>query len=137
MTDTDALLADHSPEIRRIFGELMRLCRDAMPGATEQLDLPDRLLAFGFGPPGGVRMRDFAVALIPHAAHVNVQLADGALLDDPTGIVEGTGKRIRRSGPSSSSRPPTARAASRKPRGVFSRGVIVAEFILLLGRIPT
>ncbi|HEX5040874.1 MAG TPA: DUF1801 domain-containing protein [Candidatus Limnocylindria bacterium] len=95
MTDTDALLADHSPEIRRIFGELMRLCRDAMPGATEQLDLPDRLLAFGFGPPGGVRMRDFAVALIPHAAHVNVQLADGALLDDPTGIVEGTGKRIR------------------------------------------
>jgi hypothetical protein len=24
-----------------------------------------------------------------------VQLADGAMLDDPTGIVEGTGKRIR------------------------------------------
>lgn len=95
MTDTDTLLADSSPEVRGIFGELMRLCRDAMPGAVEQLDLPDRLVAFGFGPPGGTRMRDFAVALIPHAAHVNVQLADGALLDDPTGIVEGTGKRIR------------------------------------------
>jgi len=40
-------------------------------------------------------MRGLAVALIPHAAHVNVQLADGALLDDPTSIVEGTGKRIR------------------------------------------
>jgi hypothetical protein len=34
-------------------------------------------------------------ALIPHAAHVNVQLADGAGLADPSGIVEGTGKRIR------------------------------------------
>ena len=78
-----------------MFGELVRLCRDAMPGAQEQLDLPDHLLAFGFGPPGGVRMRGFAVALIPHGAHVNVQLADGALLDDPAGIVEGTGKRIR------------------------------------------
>jgi hypothetical protein len=35
------------------------------------------------------------VALIPHRAHVNLQLADGAPLDDPTGIIEGTGKRIR------------------------------------------
>jgi hypothetical protein len=95
MTDTDALLDRHTPEVRGMFGELVRLCRDAMPGAQEQLDLPDHLLAFGFGPPGGVRMRLFAVALIPHGAHVNVQLADGALLDDPAGIVEGTGKRIR------------------------------------------
>ena len=95
MTDTETLLERHTPEVRRIFAELVRLCRDAMPGAQEQLDLPDHLLAFGFGPPGGDRMRGFAVALIPHGAHVNVQLADGALLDDPTGIVEGTGKRIR------------------------------------------
>jgi hypothetical protein len=96
MTNTDALLEQHGPEVRAIFGELVRVCRDAMPGASEQLDLPDHLLAFGFRPPGGaVRMRGLAVALIPHAAHVNVQLADGAVLDDPTGIVEGTGKRIR------------------------------------------
>ena len=40
-------------------------------------------------------MRGLAVGLIPHTAHVNVQLADGGLLDDPSGIVEGTGKRIR------------------------------------------
>jgi hypothetical protein len=40
-------------------------------------------------------MRGLAVGLIPHSAHVNVQLADGADLPDPTGIVEGTGKRIR------------------------------------------
>jgi hypothetical protein len=95
MTGTDALLADHGPEVRAIFGALTALVREAMPDANEQLDLPDHLLAFGFGPPGGTRLRDFAVALIPHRAHVNVQLADGALLDDPTGIIEGTGKRIR------------------------------------------
>jgi hypothetical protein len=95
MADTDALLADHGPEVRAIFGALTALVRAAMPDANEQLDVPDHLLAFGFGPPGGTRLRDFAVALIPHRAHVNVQHADGALLEDPTGIIEGTGKRIR------------------------------------------
>ena len=38
-----------------------------MPGAQEALDLPDRVLAFGYGPPGGVRMRGLAVGLIPHS----------------------------------------------------------------------
>lgn len=97
MTDADlaTLLEPHSPTIRDVFGALRALAREVMPDAQEQVDLPDRVLAYGFGPPGGVRMRGFAVGLIPHTAHVNVQLADGALLPDPDGIVEGTGKRIR------------------------------------------
>lgn len=95
VTDVDALLQDRSPAVREVFVALRDLVRDVMPDAIEQLDLPDRLLAFGFGSPGGVRLSGLAVALIPHAAHVNVQLADGADLEDPAGIVEGTGRRIR------------------------------------------
>jgi hypothetical protein len=97
MADADlaTLLEPHTPTVRDVFGALRALARDVMPDAQEQVDLPDRVLAFGFGPPGGVRMRGLAVGLIPHTVHVNVQLADGALLDDPSGIVEGTGKRIR------------------------------------------
>jgi hypothetical protein len=97
MTDADlaTLLEPHTPAIRSVFSAVRELAREVMPDAQEQVDLPDRLLAFGFGQSGGVRMRGLAVALIPHAAHVNVQLADGAQLPDPTGIVEGTGKRIR------------------------------------------
>jgi hypothetical protein len=97
MTDADlaTLLEPHASTVRDVFGALRALAREVMPDAQEQVDLPDRLLAFGFGPAGGVRMRGFAVGLIPHSAHVNVQLADGAALPDPTGIVEGTGKRIR------------------------------------------
>jgi hypothetical protein len=34
-------------------------------------------------------------AIIPHKTHVNLQFADGVDLDDPDGLVEGTGKRIR------------------------------------------
>ncbi len=97
MTDADlaTLLEPHSPAIHDVFGALRALAREVMPDAQEEVDLPDRVLAYGFGPPGGVRMSGFAVGLIPHTAHVNVQLADGALLPDPDGIVEGTGKRIR------------------------------------------
>ena len=93
--DLDVLLDPHTPTVREIFTALRALARDVMPDAVEQLDFPDRLLAYGFGPPGGVRLSGLAVALIPHSAHVNVQLADGALLPAPAGIVEGTGKRIR------------------------------------------
>jgi hypothetical protein len=97
MTDADLakLLAPHSQAVRNVFDALRALVREVIPDATEQVDLPDRLTAFGFGPVGGVRMRGLAIALIPHTAHVNVQLADGAQLSDPDGIVEGTGKRIR------------------------------------------
>jgi hypothetical protein len=89
------LLEPHSRAVRDVFGALRELAHEVMPDATEQVDLPDRLTAFGFGPSGGVRMRGLAVALIPHTAHVNAQPADGAQLSDPAGIVEGTGKRIR------------------------------------------
>ena len=95
MSDLEDLLERHTPAVREVFHALRALAREVMPDAVEQLDLPDRVLAFGFGPPGGVRLRGLAVGLIPHAAHVNVQLADGANLPDTEGIVEGTGKRIR------------------------------------------
>jgi hypothetical protein len=91
----ESLLEGHTPGVHDVFLRLRDVMHHVMPGTTEQVDLPDHLLAFGFGPPGGVRMRDLVVALIPHSGHVNVQLADGALLPDPAGIVEGTGKRIR------------------------------------------
>ena len=53
VTDLDALLERHTPDVRDVFLALRALVRELMPDATEQLDLPDRLLAFGFGPPGG------------------------------------------------------------------------------------
>jgi hypothetical protein len=91
----ERLVEGHSLQVREIFEACRALVLELMPGANEQVDLPDRVSAFGYGPPGGVRMRDLLVALIPHTAHVNVQLADGAQLADPSGIIEGTGKRIR------------------------------------------
>ncbi len=62
-----------------------------MPQATEYLDLPDGVLAFGSSP----AVRDLWFALIGHKGWVNVQFADGAALEDPGGIIEGTGRRVR------------------------------------------
>jgi hypothetical protein len=95
MTGIDGLLEHSSPAVRSVFLAAADVVRHIMPDANEQLDLPDRLLAFGFGSTGGTRLKGLAVALIPHSAHVNVQLADGAELADAAGLIEGTGKRIR------------------------------------------
>ena len=89
--DMEGLMADHPAPIRAIELRLREVVLDAVPEAIESVDMPDRLLAYGLSP----RMRDLLFAIIAHRAHVNLQLADGAQLADPEGLVEGTGKRVR------------------------------------------
>jgi hypothetical protein len=89
--DVDRLLAEHPPELQAIERALRATIRDAVPDAVEQVDFGNRLIAFG----RSTKMRGLLFAIIAHKAHVNLQLADGALLADPLGLVEGTGKRIR------------------------------------------
>jgi hypothetical protein len=89
--DVDRLLAEHPPELQAIERALRATIRDAVPDAVEQVDFGNKLIAFG----RSTKMRGLLFAIIAHKAHVNLQLADGALLADPLGLVEGTGKRIR------------------------------------------
>ena len=89
--DLEKLLAEHPPELQAIEHALRREIRAAAPAAVESVDFGNRLIAFGWS----MRMRDLLFAIICHKSWVNLQLADGADLADPAGIVEGTGKRIR------------------------------------------
>ena len=89
--DLEKLLAAHPPELQAIEHVLRREIRAAAPAAVESVDFGNRLIAFGWS----MRMRDLLFAIICHKSWVNLQLADGADLADPAGIVEGTGKRIR------------------------------------------
>ncbi|HEY7590356.1 MAG TPA: hypothetical protein VH723_05140, partial [Candidatus Limnocylindrales bacterium] len=68
-----------------------REVRAALPGAHVEFDPGNGLLAIGTSS----KMRDLLFAIIPHGAHVNLQLADGVDLPNPKGLIEGTGKRIR------------------------------------------
>jgi hypothetical protein len=87
----EQLLAPHSPEVADTARALRRVLTAAFPEAVEQVDFGNKLLAVG----KTMKMRDLTFAIIPHSAHVNLQLADGVDLPDPTALIEGTGKRIR------------------------------------------
>lgn len=87
----DEVLASHTPEVQAAARALEALIREELPDVVVQFDPGNGLLAFG----RSMKMRDLLFALIPHAGWVNLQLADGALLPNPDGLIEGTGKRIR------------------------------------------
>jgi len=89
--DVDRLLSEHAPEIAAIERALRVTIRSTFPDAVEQVDFGNKLIAFG----RSMKMRGLLFAIIAHRDWVNLQLADGADLPDPDGLVEGTGKRIR------------------------------------------
>ena len=96
MTSDEALAFDrHLDESAPAVADIARALRltvlEGFPDAVETFDAADGLLAIG----AGRSMRDFSFAIIPHKAHVNLQLADGADLPNPDGRIEGTGKRVR------------------------------------------
>ena len=85
------LLGEHPAPIQEIERALRAVIREAAPSVVESVDFGNRLIAFG----RSMRMRGLLFAIIAHADHVNLQLADGVDLPDPDGLIEGTGKRIR------------------------------------------
>ena len=89
--DVAKLLAEHPPEQQAIEQALRATIRREFPDAVEQVDFGNKLIAFG----RSMKMRGLLFALIAHKSWVNLQLADGALLPNPDGLIEGTGKRIR------------------------------------------
>lgn len=89
--DVSRLLAAHPPELQAIEQALRATIRREFPTAVEQVDFGNRLIAFG----RTMKMRGLLFAIIAHQTWVNLQLADGADLPDPHGVIEGTGKRIR------------------------------------------
>jgi hypothetical protein len=89
--DVDRLLSEHPPQIQAIERALRVTIRSAFPAAVEQVDFGNKLIAFG----RSMKVRGLLFAIIAHRNWVNLQLADGAVLPDPDGLVEGTGTRIR------------------------------------------
>jgi hypothetical protein len=87
----DRFLAGSPPEVVATASALRLAVLDAMPDAVEWFDPGNGLLAFGTTR----TMRDLMFAIIPHQAHVNLQLVDGVDLPNPDGRIEGTGKRAR------------------------------------------
>ena len=90
-SDVDRLLSEHPSGLQAIERALRATILTEFPAAVEQVDFGNRLIAFGHT----MKIRGLLFAIIAHRDHVNLQLADGADLSDPDGLIEGTGKRIR------------------------------------------
>jgi hypothetical protein len=84
----EELLAGYSAEVRAVAEAARGLVREVLPGATEQVDMPARLIGYGTGP----RMRDLVCTIMPQRGWVNLGFYRGTALPDPAGLLTGTGK---------------------------------------------
>ncbi len=97
MTDTSAatfadLLQQAAEPLHAVMSALRSMILEIDAQAVETIRLGDRAATYGVGPR---KMRDGYAYLMPHSRWVNLGFYDGASLDDPAGILEGTGKRLR------------------------------------------
>lgn len=88
----EELLATATEELQSIMIELKTLIMSIDPEACEVVRLGDRAATYGVGPQ---KMKQGYVYILPHKSWVNLGFFRGAGLDDPTGLLEGTGKNMR------------------------------------------
>lgn len=88
----DDLVARLDPKIEQIARSLRTIILSVDPDAVEVVRLGDNAASFGLGPK---KMSEAYAYIMPKAAYVNLGFYNGAALADPTGLIEGTGKRLR------------------------------------------
>ncbi len=87
-TDVDAFLAAYPPRVREVARAARRLLKQVLPRAAETLDETARIIGYGYGP----GYAGLVCTLIPSRAGVKLGIVRGAELDDPRGLLEGSGK---------------------------------------------
>lgn len=85
------LLEPYTPRIQQVATAARELILELMPDLIEQVDFPAHLIAYGLD--RTYRGMVCGIALYPF--HVNLMVAPGAILPDPNGLLQGTGKRAR------------------------------------------
>ena len=88
----DDLMADTAPALQPLARRLRALVLDVHPDAVEVVRLGDRAATYGVGPR---KMKEGYAYILPHKRWVNLGLFQGALLPDPSGLMEGTGAKMR------------------------------------------
>lgn len=86
-----AFLTAYDPQVQAIALKARALVLDVVPDAVEQIEVPAKMLAYGFA----ATYKDMICAIAPQKAWVNFGLPRGAQLPDPQKLLTGTGKRAR------------------------------------------
>ncbi len=90
MGDFEQLLVTNKPEAQALARDLRRLILRLVPKAQEKIYRGWGVADYGFG----ARGRGF-LSIGPQKGYVNLYFMDGVELDDPDGLLEGAGKRLR------------------------------------------
>lgn len=90
MDEFEKLLVTNKPEAQALALDLRRLVRRLLPKAQEKIYRGWGVADYGFGTTG----RGF-LSIGPQKGYVNLYFMDGVDLEDPAGLLEGSGKRLR------------------------------------------
>ncbi len=83
--DIAEILKGRSQSILDTVAALRQVVSTTIPAAKESGQVGSNAISYSKG----------EVSIIPQSEYVNLQLLRGALLDDPSGLLEGTGKTMR------------------------------------------
>lgn len=86
-------LKPYDPEIRDLALQLRALVLEEMAPCYENIYDAYSAVAIGYGT--SERLSDGVFHIAVYSKHVNLGFNDGAMLDDPKGILQGKGSRIR------------------------------------------
>src|SRR5712671_6697666 len=86
-------LKPYDPEIRNLAVKLRALVLEEMAPCYENIYDAYSAVAIGYGTSD--RLRDGVFHIAVYSQHINLGFNDGATLDDPKGILQGAGNRIR------------------------------------------
>lgn len=78
--------------MRRLALRAREIVHELHPGAVEVVWERQRIAGYGVGPK---KMSEHYAYLAPQTRHLNVGFYRGSLLEDPAGLLEGTGKLLR------------------------------------------
>ena len=81
-----------TPHIKPIALRLREVILEGFPAATEVVRLGDRAASYGVGPK---KMSESHVYVMPQIEYVNLGFWHGINIPDPSGMLEGTGKKMR------------------------------------------
>lgn len=88
----DDLRAISEPTLLPLLDSLRALVLRLDPETTETVRLGDRAATYGLGPR---KMIDGYCYILPYSKWVNLGFYQGIALPDPSGLLQGTGKRLR------------------------------------------
>ena len=119
------LLADVEPNLATIARRLRAIIRAVDRNTVETVRLGDNAATYGVGPR---KMTDGYAYIMPKRGYINLGFYQGALLSDPAGLLEGTGKGLRHvkiRSLADANRPPVraliANALAKRKRGAAQR----------------